>query len=69
MGERKVPQPIISQPWETRSRRTAKIRGWQRLVLCAVGQKETTRELALVGMQVVQINDELVFIEFSRDAE
>src|SRR5260370_5378999 len=69
VSERKVPQPIIRQPGKTWRWRAAKIRGRQRLILCAIGQKEPTYKLAPVSVHVIQINNELVFIKLSRDAE
>ena len=65
MSNREVPQPIICQPRKPGRRWATKIRGWQWLVLCAVGIEEAAGKFALGALQVIYIDDELILVEFS----
>ena len=65
MSNREVPQSIVRQPRIPWGRWATKIRGWQWLVLCAVGIEEASGKLALVALQVIYIDDKLILIKFS----
>src|SRR5205809_119788 len=67
--QRKVSQSIIGQPGKAGRRLAAEVWWRQRLVLRAVSIKETTCESAFRGVQVVHVDNELIFIELGRYAE
>ena len=69
MSNREVPQSIVCQPRIPWGRWATKIRGWQRLVLCAVGIEEAAGKFALGILQVIYVDDELIFIKFSGNTE
>src|SRR5215831_1915900 len=69
VSEREIPHAVINQLGEASCGRPAEIRNWEGYFLVAVCREEPTREFALSCVQVVQVNDELVFVEARRDTK
>src|SRR5262245_58643658 len=67
--DRQIPHLIVGRYWKARRGGSAEIGCRERRILVAVRKKESARELAVCGMNEVDVDYELIFVESRRFTE